>query len=81
MGQQHLQKYDGRIEDVPCECILEEHRAMVKEVGSKVKARFGQKVWTGVVMKRLEWPSALDLALPEKRSCSKKTVCSELTVV
>ena len=31
-------------------------------------------------MEKLEWPSALDMALSERRSCSKKLVCCELVV-
>ena len=80
-------RYDGRIEEIPLECVLDEYRAVIggggavaMEVGSKVQARFGQRVWTGVVVEMLERPNALDMALPEKRSCSKKALCCELAV-
>ena len=70
MGRIHLKwvdngfkRYDGRIEDVPWECIVDEDRAVTIEVGRNVQARFGQRVWMGVVVETLERPSFVDMAL------------------
>ena len=67
-------KYDGRVEDVPIRCVLLEDLPLA--VGKSVRARLdsgaGERVWSGTVVETRSVPSALELALPEKRATANK---------
>ena len=69
-------KYDQKVEDVPAQCVLDEDRP--PSVGRTVRVRLGHgeraRIWKGTVLQSLPAPSALELALPAKRTHSERTV-------
>ena len=72
----HSHKYDGRIENVPMHCVLEEDLPL--QVGKSVRIPLdcggGEQVWSGMVVEKKRLPSVLQLALPEKRAAYRDQV-------
>jgi hypothetical protein len=70
-------RYDGKLEDIPSTSVEEEDQPPCIEKTVRVRLQCGraEKVWTGTVIEILWQPSALDLALPEKRAAAAKEVC------
>ena len=68
-------KDDGKVEDVPVHCLLEEDRRTSLRAGCTVRVHGARaRVWRGVILEIVEPPTALDLTLPATRSC-KQVVC------
>ena len=60
-------KYDGRVEDVKFDGIVEEDRAGLC-VGRTVRVHWGRRIWTGEVLEVSEEPTLLAQALPLTRA-------------
>lgn len=64
-GSNDSKKYDGKVEDVPVEWVMDPEMLVV---GNTVAVNVGGgRTWSGVVVKLFHQQNALDLALPVKR--------------
>ena len=70
MERKSLSEVQGRVENVPVRCVLEEDLPLTvdKSIRVLLDCGAGERLWSGAVVKEKKLASALQLALPEKRA-------------
>ena len=71
-GSNNSKKYDGKVEDVPAQWVVDGSLTVGRIVTVNVG---GEKTWAGTVMELLYRQNPLDLALPIKRTRHQSPVC------